>query len=419
MEVIHHIPDYDSNNDEASQGEFGVIKSALRQFSEKYNNTAEDARKLKRSLKEKTMYHMLRSGYLSSDNNLFDDGNYWVAVTGASSKAFDIAAVTDFLKETGRLEVERDLFVFEDETGIIWAFPCSLSGAELFEQLSGHYKEFSLSHMNDRISLCLKARPVSEIHICFEEAVFIKGLMEMGDIELVGSFDCLPVYPETLSESAREILDRMRMDEEMSLKGFQMVTATLLSDDISMSEFYARVYVLALYLLKKSSDPIPFIQSFNEFFSKVEKENMNNYRELKNIRNILCAAYQSGVDCKQNEENSYMEYIHHLNEYVANNYDKPVTLNDVAEHLGITRQYFCNIIKKVYHITFVDYLNNFRINKAKELLTDPEIRINQIPIRVGFSSQSYFIKVFKQIVGLTPGEYRDYSREVEKSNSNS
>jgi len=70
--------------------------------------------------------------------------------------------------------------------------------------------------------------------------------------------------------------------------------------------------------------------------------------------------------------------------------------------------YLSNLFKKQTGITLIDYINHYRVEKAKELLSDPLNKIYWITEQVGFVNQRYFSQVFKRITGLTPVEYRTH-----------
>jgi two-component system response regulator YesN len=93
-------------------------------------------------------------------------------------------------------------------------------------------------------------------------------------------------------------------------------------------------------------------------------------------------------------------------EYMQYNYYQPLALADVAKaaHLSISR--LAHLFREQMGITIVDYLTNVRINHAKRMLLTGEGNCTRICYEVGYNNQSYFTRVFKQIVGLTPREFR-------------
>jgi AraC-like DNA-binding protein len=68
--------------------------------------------------------------------------------------------------------------------------------------------------------------------------------------------------------------------------------------------------------------------------------------------------------------------------------------------------YFCKLFKKATGLNFTDYVSRVRIEKAKNLLLNPNLRISEIAFEVGFQSLTHFNRVFKKIIGQSPTQYR-------------
>lgn len=94
-------------------------------------------------------------------------------------------------------------------------------------------------------------------------------------------------------------------------------------------------------------------------------------------------------------------------DYVNNNYMNPIAINEIAAVVGFTPTYFCRYFKKKMGDTFLDFLNYYRCKKAEELLNKTDMSITDIALEVGFSSTSYFDKVYKLINHQTPKEYKN------------
>lgn len=93
--------------------------------------------------------------------------------------------------------------------------------------------------------------------------------------------------------------------------------------------------------------------------------------------------------------------------YIEEHYIEDIALQDVAAAMNYSDAYFCKLFKRCFDKSFVTYLTDFRVEKAKELLADVTINIKDISDKVGYRDSNYFAKVFKRIVGLTPSEYRN------------
>ena len=100
--------------------------------------------------------------------------------------------------------------------------------------------------------------------------------------------------------------------------------------------------------------------------------------------------------------------------YIDANYDKHITLGDVAKvsHLSISR--LAHIFKEQMGVTVVDYLTSVRIERAKQLLLATEQNCTEICFQTGYNNQSYFTRTFKELVGMTPLHFRAKNRRVGK-----
>ncbi len=101
--------------------------------------------------------------------------------------------------------------------------------------------------------------------------------------------------------------------------------------------------------------------------------------------------------------------IGQLEEYIQNNYNREeLSLLLLAEHFNLTVSYISRIFKRYCQENFKDYLANYRIQKATEILEEsPYIKIAELAKRVGYSNVSSFIRNFKKIKFVSPGEYKN------------
>ncbi|KGA97564.1 hypothetical protein AJ85_06715 [Alkalihalobacillus alcalophilus ATCC 27647 = CGMCC 1.3604] len=92
--------------------------------------------------------------------------------------------------------------------------------------------------------------------------------------------------------------------------------------------------------------------------------------------------------------------------YIESHYHYEISLQEISEHFYLSREYISRKFKQEFNQTITDYLMNFRIKKAKELLANPNLKVYEVAEAVGYQHDKYFAKVFKRIVGLTPSDYR-------------
>lgn len=92
--------------------------------------------------------------------------------------------------------------------------------------------------------------------------------------------------------------------------------------------------------------------------------------------------------------------------FIQEHQSEDITLSQVAKSANASTFYFCKMFKKATGLHFTKYLARVRIEKAKNLLLNPNLRISEIAYEVGFQSLTHFNRVFKKIVGQSPTEYR-------------
>ena len=148
----------------------------------------------------------------------------------------------------------------------------------------------------------------------------------------------------------------------------------------------------------------------NEFEKEIQyvmdfniKEDMMIYSVSEDIRIYFTRVYQ------ENQNKSKMP-IRIAKKYIQENFDSPITLEEVAEAISLSPAYLSTLFKKEIGIKFSDYLISCRMEKAKQLLKESGESMQIIAEQVGYSDAKYFSKTFFKTVGLKPSEYRKLYR---------
>ncbi len=94
-------------------------------------------------------------------------------------------------------------------------------------------------------------------------------------------------------------------------------------------------------------------------------------------------------------------------DYIHEHYNEQISLNEVAENIYVSTFYISRMFKKELGKSFIDYLNDVRIEKAKELLKNVKYKTYEVAELVGIADPHYFSKIFKKYSGMTPSEYKE------------
>ncbi len=125
---------------------------------------------------------------------------------------------------------------------------------------------------------------------------------------------------------------------------------------------------------------------------------------------IKSALYAVMCECLKNahvvDRIANMDDFNEILDYIAKNYDKPMTMSSVAKELGYEYHYFSSVFHKCFSMNFKEYLNLHRFERACELMAHSECSLTEIAMASGFQSIRSFNYAFKSISGMTPTEYR-------------
>jgi two-component system, response regulator YesN len=105
--------------------------------------------------------------------------------------------------------------------------------------------------------------------------------------------------------------------------------------------------------------------------------------------------------------NKYNDIIRNAKEYIQKHFNESrISLNEVAKEVNLSPNHFSMIFSNETNHTFIEYLTRTRLQKAKELLCETEMRLADIAYEVGYNEPQYFSYMFKKNYGLSPKEYR-------------
>lgn len=100
-------------------------------------------------------------------------------------------------------------------------------------------------------------------------------------------------------------------------------------------------------------------------------------------------------------------YFEHALQYIQLNYHKNIQIQDIADYIGITRSYLHHIFTRKENLSPQKFLLNYRVAKAKELLSTTDTRIKDVALNVGYADSLAFSKIFRSHTGLSPSAYRE------------
>jgi AraC-like DNA-binding protein len=152
--------------------------------------------------------------------------------------------------------------------------------------------------------------------------------------------------------------------------------------------------------------------TLKDYISEMLKLNEMDYSNELKIEGLLYFFMSKLVETRKDvfNQKAYKSaelYLEKSIEFIENNYSNNIKINDIASHIGINRSYLTHIFKKNINISPQDFLVNYKIDKACNLLQNTDLSIKVVAKSIGYSDPLTFSKIFKKVKGLSPKNYRE------------
>jgi AraC-like DNA-binding protein len=116
------------------------------------------------------------------------------------------------------------------------------------------------------------------------------------------------------------------------------------------------------------------------------------------------------INCRCSKKDyfgKHEEIIQTTIDFIKGNYSQALSIDDIAGHVQLSKNYLIKLFKEFTHFTPYEYILSYRINEAKKLLRGTELNALTISGMVGFNDEGNFSRTFKNYTGVTPLQYRE------------
>jgi two-component system response regulator YesN len=253
----------------------------------------------------------------------------------------------------------------------------------------------------------------NELHKAFDEgldslryqiALDYKAIMFIEDLQIKNS--CKPLFPFEVEE---ELLSAVKLcDEVKSKELLHKFIDRVINVDSSIYEYQAsfiRLLTDLVFLLKSSG------QSYHILIKK-EKSVFEELLKLKTSTEIenwffscIITPIIQTVDSK--EKNHYSKIVEDILNIIHQRYSTDLTLEECSTLLNYHPSYLRRILKNECGITFSQYLAQYRMDMALKWLTETDMKICDIATKLSYKNTENFIRNFKKVTCMTPGQYRE------------
>lgn len=329
---------------------------------------------------------------------------------------------------------ERLEYVFEFQRGVEgWAF---LLMADNEEQMSERVKELSkdLEEIMKNYSTIAYfggiGQPVArlrELEESFREAeralaarftMELNRIISVEDIRMAQNVDTLDDIEITSFgeiEKTRTMLEKfLNNGAEDEIDEFVDVYINELSEENLKSVLMRQYIIMDAYIVMMSfCEKIEGIEGEMQAQSEELKNSMKTIQTLEEIKNYIRMLLKKIIGVRDTiSGRRYSDIIEIAKDQIRKTYmSDEISLNTIAAEVGMSPSYFSSIFSKEMGKTFVEYLTEIRMDRAKELLMCSSMKTSEIGYEVGYKDPHYFSYIFKKTQNCTPKEFRARGKE--------
>lgn len=208
-------------------------------------------------------------------------------------------------------------------------------------------------------------------------------------------------------EMLEELIESVKWGTESSIRDMSMACFTSIVQQHPTNGLEAKraffAWIVSLYALLLSEEELrPIVQDSALLVTSLERTDRleDGLERLNGLLLEWSARYREQL---MPQSRTGFEDIE---EYIALHYAEEITLQSIAARCNMSESYFSRLFKKQVGASFVDYLTALRMRKAKELLTNPRLKIYEVSVQVGYQDSRYFSQLFRKYTGETPTEFR-------------
>ena len=219
------------------------------------------------------------------------------------------------------------------------------------------------------------------------------------------------VYPKHLEDKITDaVLNADRETLERSVKQYFSSLSNYSDLSTTKPEYIKNCCIKLIFILLQRFAQKGFFDeelNIDSFLASLKKS--ETIQEFYTVLNNQIQSFLNMVDdvLQNNQKNIIFE----AKAFAEKNLSSDLTVKTVSKSVYLSPNYFASLFKKATGVNFTDYVANIRIEKAKELLKNQNIKMYEIAQLVGFSDSRYFSQFFRRYTDCTPSEYREQTRK--------
>ncbi|WP_179090263.1 response regulator [Paenibacillus sp. FSL H8-0548] len=280
----------------------------------------------------------------------------------------------------------------------------------LAEICCNHCAQFSRYTVS--IGISLEISLISEIHHGYQQAVSAlsynfytggNGVFRYGDFEQMGQ------HMRTYSlDQEKELLFALRSgNQELALGVLQQIYENCAKlEPLPQPQHLIMMYDELVFIIFRVLEEKLHADELNGLKADIEDNKKKNRISLSELQKSLEQLCLKGCDLQDKYRTTEAErVIHKAIKYVNSHLHLDLSVNECAKLVHLSSSYFSNLFKKVTGQTFLQFVTNERIDRAKQMLMKGH-QVQEVAAQIGYEDRRYFSEIFKKNTGLTPSEFK-------------
>ncbi|WP_058306006.1 response regulator [Gracilibacillus massiliensis] len=304
------------------------------------------------------------------------------------------------------------IYSFQQGDNIIFIIGTQIDQYKKLNRDLEKFSNFFQTILSYKIGIGVIVKDIWEISISFnraEQALEHQFIYPETNVFNAKEIDDLQQPPLIFTDEEEDLLVRLISTNNLAeIKQFIDKLRLQWTDQGASKNFiHAHIYKLIVRIIKFSQDTNIIDSKWNQQVSLffVDIHEMETLEQITKHFYILCEKLCSKFD--QSISNRTEVITEEIKIYIHNHYmDYNLNLNSIAEEINLNASYLGSIFKRATDTNIPKYITKIRMERAKELLENPQLKIKNISELVGYANQYYFSASFKKYYGKTPSEYR-------------
>ncbi|MGF7049385.1 two-component system response regulator YesN [Paenibacillus sp. DS2015] len=320
-------------------------------------------------------------------------------------------AIRNILEEWSIHNEGLTIFPFHSGEWIL-LFPSSLKGrkADLGHDIIYQIKKYSKLTCSVGISTCTRGiDQLSEVYQSATRALYQRFYSVQEDV-FIDSEPAMQIavtqevkYPKHLETAIIECIRTLDLNRMLSIFD---ETKTYIEDRALTKEAAERLIVEMTVVLYRQFESSNLLVEWS-LGGLIQK--IHDLATLNEMIQVVKDTFENRMKetGKSHTKEDVQTVVRKAQKYILNNYHKDLSIEELSELVDLSVSHFCTLFKQVSGYTFLEYLTQCRMDKAKYILKNTSVKVYQVAPLVGYQDPKYFTQVFKKATGKTPSEFRE------------